>query len=152
MLDDLRKFFQSRGGFVVAGLVGLLGIVAVLYAVKANFGTTDSERFTSDRTFIDAATGKPFEHEIKAGDTLPLAAPSGQKTGWPAELCYWTKDGGIKKDPTAVLLNSYKNPGSREPTFCPDCGRLVVAHNPAPLDGAKPPPTETEYKARHPGR
>ena len=153
MLEDLRKFFQSRGGFIVAGMVGLVGIVAVVYAFKANFGTTDAERFTSDRTFIDASTGKPFSYTIKIGDTLPITAPSGQKTGWPAELCYWNKDGSIRKTPFPVLLNVYKNPGSREPTFCPDCGRLVVPHNPAPVEGSKPPPTQEEYKSHtSPGR
>src|SRR5689334_20140646 len=100
MLEDLRKFFQSRGGFVVAGVVGFLGLAAVIYAVKANFGTTEAESFTSDRWFIDAETGKPFHREIKAGMSIPLDAPSGKKSGYPAEKCYWTKDGHVKSEPT----------------------------------------------------
>jgi len=146
MMDELRKFFQSRGGFVVAGLVGFIGVAAVIYAVKANFGTTEAEDFTNNRWFIDADTGKPFRHELKPGMTVPIAAPSGKNTGYPAERCYWTKDGHVKQEPTLVLLNSYK--GSKDPTFCPDCGRLVVGHNPAPVGQMKPPPTQAEYKSR----
>ena len=62
----------------------------------------------------------------------------------------WTKDGKIKQDPTPVLLNEYA--GKPGPTFCPDCGRRVVAHNPPPVIGAKPPPTKEEYAKRQADR
>jgi hypothetical protein len=84
---------------------------------------------------------------LKVGDQIPVKSPhSGKSTGYPAELCYWTKDGVIKSEPTAVLLRSHL--GERSPTFCPDCGRLVVGHNPRPSQGDKPPPTQAEYKPR----
>ena len=78
--------------------------------------------------------------------SVPAKAPSGGNTGYPSEKCYWTKDGKIKTEPTYVLLNIYKN--SSEPTFCPDCGRLVVSHNPAPVAGRSAPPTKGEYQKR----
>ena len=146
MLDGWRKFFQTKAGYAVAGVLVALGLLAVLMTFKSTFGTTDAESFTSDRPFIDAETGKPFNYELKIGDTIPVTAPSGKKTGYPAEKCFWTRDGKTKTQPTLVLLNSYK--GGKEPTFCPDCGRLVRGHNPAPTEGAKPPPTQQEYKGR----
>ena len=76
---------------------------------------------------------KAFRYEIKIGDSVPVKAPSGEKSGYPAELCYWTKDGQPKEDPTPVLLNQYV--GKSGPTFCPDCGRLVVNHNPVAVAG-----------------
>jgi len=81
---------------------------------------------------------------------MPVLAPSGKNTGYEAELCYWTKDGKPKETPTPVLLNIYK--GIKGPTFCPDCGRLVVGHNPPAMEGAKPPPTKDEYTPRYRSR
>ena len=99
------------------------------------------------RTFICSATGKPFTHELAKGDTIPVASPhSGKPTGYPAELCYWTADGRTKDEPTPVLLNTHAGlPGA---TFCPDCGRLVVGHNPKPAPGDRPPPTKAQMPAR----
>ena len=85
---------------------------------------------------IDATTGKTFEHEVAVGDKLPLKAPSGGMTGYPAEFCYWTKDGKIKKDPTPVLLNA--RVGKPGPTFCPDCGRSLVVKAKCGKCGAEP--------------
>jgi len=99
--------------------------------------------------FIDAKTGKPYSIELKEGMPFPAPAPSGGNTGYPAEKCYWTKDGKEKKDPTYVLLNRFV--AKPEPTFCPDCGRLVVGHNPRPGDGVRPPPTQEEYSKRGSG-
>jgi hypothetical protein len=81
------------------------------------------------------------------GQSIPIKAPSGNNSGYPAELCYWTKDGQAKTDPTPVLLNVLV--GKPGPTFCPDCGRLVVGHNPRPGAGVKAPMTQEEWKKRH---
>jgi hypothetical protein len=95
---------------------------------------------------VCAQTGKAFTVELKDGLSIPVRSPySGQQTGYPAELCYWTKDGKPKDEPTAVLLNSWV--GKRGPTFCPDCGRLVVGRNPEPAPDRKPPPTREEYQS-----
>lgn len=117
-----------------------------IYIVK---GSLISSTVTDERTriFVDATTGLGFRHELELGETIPVEAPSGGKTGYPAELCYWTKDGQPKSDPTPVLLNSYI--GKPGPTFCPDCGRLVVPRNPMAMPGMRPPPTREEWEKMH---
>jgi hypothetical protein len=98
--------------------------------------------------FVNVQTGKTFHEALSVGMVFPVKSPdTGDMSGYPAELCYWTKDGSPKKDPTAVALNSYL--GKPEPTFCPDCGRLVVEHNPLPGPGVRPPPTREEYISMH---
>src|SRR5687767_15536404 len=119
MIEKLRAYFQTGAG--KASGIGLT-VVAVLLAawsVKNALGPTDAQMLSTDRVFIDAKTGKSFRHTIKPGETLPVDAPSG-KTGYPAEACYWTKDGQVKKEPTYVLLNENKQPPVKAPTFCPD--------------------------------
>ena len=144
--SGLREFLNSPRGKALS-----LSAVVVMLAVAGLFiwrslGPSDAEAISRDRIFIDAKTMKPFEHELKVGDTIPTKAPSGGDTGYPAELCYWTKDGKPKDTPTPVLLKSWL--GDNGPTFCPDCGRLVVGHNPPAAPGKKPPPTQAEYKPR----
>ena len=149
MIERLREFFRSSGGQVTAIVLGLLGLVVLVWAVKGNFGESDAAALSSDRVFICSETRKPFNHTLKEGETIPVYSPhSGKNTGYQAELCYWTKDGKPKEKPTPVLLEeSLGKPG---PTFCPDCGRLVIGHNPAAQPGGRPPPTKEEYAARHP--
>ena len=108
-------------------------------------GTTPAATESAERMFIDAQTGKPFAHAVRPGETIPVESPSGARSGYPAEACYWTADGKPKETPTYVLLNIYT--GNRAPTFCSDCGRLVVGHNPHPHPGTKPPPIRTEYES-----
>ena len=149
MLEALRKFFKTPAGMGVAALLVLIGLVTAFYSLKGAWNS-EGANASADRMFIDAGSNppKPFAHELSMGDVIPIRAPSGGNTGYPAEPCYWTKDGKIKTDPTWVLLNSYK--GSNEPTFCPDCGRLVVGHNPRPESGSRPPPTKDEYGRSRP--
>ena len=127
----------------VAAVLVLVGVYFGYQALRG-FASTEGARLSADRMFIDAKTGKPFEATLKPGMPFPLSAPSGGNTGYPAEACYWTKDGKTKDIPTYVLLNSYA--GKPEPTFCPDCGRLVRGHNPRPVEGMTAPPTQEEYK------
>ncbi|MCA9256805.1 MAG: hypothetical protein KDA33_14250 [Phycisphaerales bacterium] len=85
-------------------------------------------------TYICADSGKTFEHKPQVGETNPILSPfSNKKTAYPAEKCYWTKDGKQKRAPTFVLLNEHL--GIDKPTICPDCGRLVINHNPLPPTG-----------------
>jgi len=146
-MAGLREFFESTAGRVVAMVLVIVGLGAAIYVFKSGFGAPPEVAAANDRVFIDATTGSSFKMELKSGMKVPIRAPSGKDTGYPAELCYWTKDGKIRDKPYPVLLNTWvSKPG---PTFCPDCGRLVVAHNPRPGPGASPPPTEAEYKATH---
>jgi hypothetical protein len=86
------------------------------------------------RTVIDAETGKVFESfRVGSKEGVPFTNPdTGRRTLYPAERCFWTKDGKAKLTPTYVLLNSVV--GKPEPTICPDCGRKVTGHNPTPPD------------------
>ena len=149
MLEAIRKFLQSRAGVATAGGVVALGLIVLIFTLRGAM-TTEAESLAASRIFIDSTTLKPFKVTIEPGLQVPIKAPSGGMTGYPAELCWWTRDGQIRKGPYAVLLNStVDKPG---PTFCPDCGRLVVGHNPAPVPGSRPPPTQAEYKPKAPRR
>ena len=143
MLEAIRKFLKTPAGLGVAVVLALACLGAAYYSVRGAF-SSEGAAISADRMFIDAATGKPFRHELTMGEPIPVKAPGGGNTGYPAEACYWTKDGKIKTEPTWVFVaGPWK--GTSEPTFCPDCGRLVVGHNPKPESGAKPPPTKAEY-------
>lgn len=143
---SLTNLLEKPGGRIVAIMLSLVVIAAAAYVVKNSFvsSTVTDER---TRIFVDATTGRGFRHELVLGESIPVDAPSGGKTGYPAEMCYWTKDGTPKSDPTPVLLNIYI--GKPGPTFCPDCGRLVVARNPMAQPGMRPPPTREEWERQH---
>lgn len=146
MTDEAEKFFDTKAGKVAAAAFLLLALVVGGLAVRSYLAPAGAS-VANDRLFICAKTGKTFEYTLKLGDAIPVKSPySGEATGYPADLCYWTKEGTVKKDPTPVLVKS--RTGEPGPTFCPDCGRLVVVHNAKPKEGDRPPPTEAEYKPR----
>jgi hypothetical protein len=142
----VREFLNSSAGKAVTIGFILLALGVVAFSIKGSFGASDIQSFANTRTFICAETLKPYQYELNAKSKIPAPSPfSGKNTGYPAEMCYWTKDGMIKPTPTPVLLNTWRK--MPEPTFCPDCGRLVTVRNPNPAPGAKPPPTEAEWKS-----
>jgi hypothetical protein len=144
-VDKIREFLKSPAGRVTAIVLILVGLGALFFSLRGFFGRSEAASLTSERTFICAETGKPFEHKLVRGERIPVESPySGKDTGYPAELCYWTADGHVADKPTAVLLNEYA--GVKGPTFCKVCGRLVVPHNPYPQAGMTPPPTQAEYQ------
>ena len=131
----------------VLAACGLAVGFALVWWLNSDSDAEDLADESRNRWFVCTETGKPFRVKLEPGMTFPVESPhSGKPTGVAAELCYWTKDGQPKEDPTPVLLN--QSAGKSGPTFCPDCGRLVVGNNPLPLVGAKPPPTQAEYAAR----
>ncbi len=136
-------------------IVTMGAAVAIFFAVHSLrsfiWETSDAKAQDLTRLYICASTGQTFQYTLQIGDTTPVKSPyTGTNTGYPAELCYWTKDGSIATDPTPVLLNDYK--GIHQPTFCPVCGRLVVFRNPPASAGRRPPPTEEEYRAQQASR
>jgi hypothetical protein len=145
MANSLRRFFEGTAGQITAIVAIVVGVTVCIWSIRANLGS-DLVDLSKSRRYVDSRTGQSFVLSISDVTPPPVKSPyTGEKTGYPAEACYWTKDGKIKSDPTYVLLKQYMNlPG---PTFCPDCGRLVVPGNPAPLPGQRPPPTEAEYSA-----
>lgn len=126
-----RKFTPRALGVVALCAVSIAAMLFVI--VRSYRGYSASADVQSRyRTLIDSETGQVFEDfKVQMNDTVPIANPAtGKRTLYPAETCYWTRDGGAKLTPTWVLLNEVvKKPG---PTKCPDCGRTVVVHNPMP--------------------
>jgi hypothetical protein len=144
----LREFLHGSSGRAVAIGLLILGLAAVGWSIWTNVRTDPDIAEANSPLFVDSETGQTFHVQLKVGMEIPVESPyTGRNTGYRAELCYWTKDGNTKTDPTAVVLNS--DLGKPEPTFCPDCGRLVVGHNPAPGPGMRPPPTKAEWLASH---
>jgi hypothetical protein len=146
MDGDKRGFLQTTIGRVVSFVIVCLALAVAAYFIIPLASRSGSEAGANERTFADASFNppRPFQVKLQPGMQIPVLSPLSQKqTGYPAELCYWTKVGTSKSEPTAVILN--ETIGKEGPTFCPDCGRLVVPHNPT-ATGA-PPPTQAEYLA-----
>lgn len=82
-------------------------------------------------TYMCSETMKTFERKPVMNETIPVMSPyTNHNTGYPAEMCFWTRDGKQKAEPTYVLLNEHL--GKKGPTICPDCGKIVYPHNPSP--------------------
>ena len=150
MIEKLREFLQTSAGKGIATALVAIGLIVVVVSARSALGPSEAAHLSRGRVFMDAETGKPFNYTVKVGDKFPIEAPSGKKSGWPAELCYWTKDGKPKREPTYVLLNENAVPRKSGPTFCPDCGRLVTPQNAPASAGLPPPPTQAEYKPERP--
>src|ERR1700722_15677672 len=134
-----QPWLKSTSGRTVILLLSLAAVGLCVWAVmSAVHGDTPGD--PNNVTYVDSTNNKAFKHRNAAGESIPILAPSGQNTGYPAEPCYWNADGSTKTDPTWVILNEQL--GKTGPTFCPDCHRLVVGHNPEPGPGVKPPPTQ----------
>jgi hypothetical protein len=146
MKQPKKPILQTPAGIISAAVIVVAACVFAFIEIRDAIRPAVVAQ-ARHRMFVDSATMQPFRHDIEQNEEIPVTAPSGGKTGFPAELCYWTQDGKVKTDPTPVLLNIWI--GKSGPTFCPDCGRLVVGNNPYPGPGAKPPPTRDEYIKAH---
>jgi hypothetical protein len=143
----IKDFLQQSGGKAVGVGFALLAIGVMGWMLLVPDAASSLADDTNYRIFIDA-DGNTFRHRLVPGEAAIAKGPTG-KDAVPAELCYWTKDGKPKPTPTPVMLNSLK--GKPEPTFCPDCDRLVRPLNPpADMGGvAMPvPPTRQEWESR----
>lgn len=121
---------RLAGGWGIALALVLLSTAAIL--TYRSFYTYEQEPLDPPPImYVCAETRKTFQHTLQVGEKNPIESPFTKKrTGFPAEKCYWTKDGKQKLIPTYILLNDFI--GVDEPTICPDCGRIVTNHNPAP--------------------
>ncbi|MEM8874194.1 MAG: hypothetical protein AAGD32_08025 [Planctomycetota bacterium] len=147
MFEQFRERLKSTPGMMA--LAGLLGVSLVVMAWNA-WGMIASGSEIGDmsrhRLMICAETGETFHHELQLGDRFPVSSPhSGRNTGYEAELCYWTADGGIADEPSYVFVK--QKAGIDEPTFCGDCDRLVRNLNLRAVAGQSPPPTRTEFES-----
>ena len=145
-MQAVRDFLETPAGKAVG--IGLAVVAGLLFwfSLRKNL-VNEAAALSKDRVMMCSETGKSFKAELGEGSRIPVKSPhSGKNTGYPAEFCYWTKDGQIKQEPTLVLLNQHA--GKKPPTFCPDCGRLVTPLNPIPSTGMRPPPTQAEVAQR----
>jgi hypothetical protein len=116
---------------VAAAILSLLIVTVVVYrAIAASMNSPSSS--SKIRTLIDKDTGKTYvDFRVPDGVTWPMVNPdTGNASLYPTEMCFFTKDGKAKLEPTYVLLNEII--GKPGPTRCPDCGRTVTFHNPMP--------------------
>lgn len=130
-MNRIRELLDTQAGrYLGYGLAGL-GVLLAGWLIVGQFGGGIAAR-SAQRMFIDSNTGEQFQYTISKGEMIPVPSPhsDGARVGYEAEPCYWTKEGGVKEDPTWVLPK-VKIDTAAGPTFCADCGRLVVPRNPA---------------------
>jgi len=118
------------------------GIVAIALAVMAFaiYSTIKSFRDDPRRMAFYAVVADSESGEVipqfplpSDGKGYPAINPkTGKRTIFPAEACFWTKEGKAKLDPNYVILNTWL--GKKGPTRCPECGKTVVRGNPMPPD------------------
>jgi hypothetical protein len=143
----MKQWLRSSNGMIVAVVVCVAAICWAAVEVRSVVHD-DKPGDPNLVMYVCSETGKAFPHRNVVGEQIPILSPySGKNTGYPAVACFWTKDGQVKDDPTWVLMNNQV--GKPEPTFCPDCGRLVNPQWFKPTAGSKPPPTREQYMASH---
>lgn len=124
---------EGRNNKAIA-IAAAIGIIALGIFIVTNFlGGQDASAASNSRVVIDSETGEVNKtFRVPDGKSFPYENPkTGRATLYPAEACFWTKDGQIKDEPTYVLLNEFA--GKSGPTICPDCGKPVRSHNPYPV-------------------
>jgi len=116
----------------MAAAAAAMLIVSGILLVRTMGGGSDAGTASRRRDVIDAETGELFrDFPIAEGARFPWTNPkTGTPTLYPAERCYWTRDGRATLEPTFVFVKEYAD--IDEDTTCPDCGREVVPHNPLP--------------------
>jgi len=127
----------SKSGGALSGPFGiilsllLLGVAGV-FAYNTFYAAEPVKLDTPPIVCICAETGKTFDYKPQQSDTFPVTSPyTNKETGYRAEACYWQEDSDEPLEkPTWVLLN--EDIGKAGVTECPDCGRIVVRHNPMP--------------------
>lgn len=120
--------------FVAISLTAL-SVVVLAFTIWSTVRSyqNDPKRLARLNTLMDAETKEVFLQFPLEGTGFPQVNPkTGKRTLYPAEACYWTKDGKAKLEPTYVVLGTWF--GDRNPTKCPDCGRIVTKSNRMPPD------------------
>ncbi|MBN8596623.1 MAG: hypothetical protein J0L78_03010 [Planctomycetes bacterium] len=127
---------ESRGKLWMAAGLALIAFAALAFVAWTSISSWRNSPEVAARTMpvVDVETGQAFtDFRAPRGATFPFVNPkTGKATLFPAEACYWTKDGKAKFPPTYVILNDRL--GKPGPTKCPDCGRNVRLFNPMPPD------------------
>lgn len=124
--------FDKKSALILGGTILAVAVSVWVLAKATVLAPVSAGEASRRRTVIDAETNELLqEFPVADGTTIPWKNPkTGKNTLYPAEKCYWTKDGKAKLEPTYVLLREAT--GEKGPTVCPDCGKQVVFHNPMP--------------------
>lgn len=127
---------ERRKQLLIVSSVAFLSIAVLGYIVWSTVSTWRSSPELAARSMpvVDTETGKAYpDFRAPRGATFPFKNPdTGKPTLFPAEACYWTKDGKAKFPPNYVILN--ERLGKPGPTRCPECGKTVKLYNPMPPD------------------
>ncbi|MBS0191346.1 MAG: hypothetical protein U0573_09790 [Phycisphaerales bacterium] len=121
-------------------LIATIAFLAVSLAVLGYVAFSSISSYRNDPRRLarfsvvkDSETGEVIKEFPLPDEGYPAVNPkTGKRTIYPAEACYWTKEGKAKLDPTYVILNAWF--GKKDVTRCPDCGRTVTKSNPMPPD------------------
>ncbi len=143
----VQRILHSKIG--VGMMVGVIvaSVVIVVMQLPHYWGRSESAEELNGRWLICMESRKAYHVNLEDVGSFPAYSPFSKKnTGVEAELCYWTAEGKIKDKPVPVLLNEMVGDSSR--TYCPECGRLVVARNPGPPMTTRASPTRAEVEAR----
>jgi predicted RNA-binding Zn-ribbon protein involved in translation (DUF1610 family) len=123
---------------IIVAVVALAVAGGIMYST---FSGKSAVSVAQERAYkcVEPNCGHIFEHTLQIGDMEPFACPKcGKSSGWKAEACYWAKDKDAsgnwkaKLEPTLVVVKKRVDPETSDRTYCPDCGREVVGHNPRP--------------------
>jgi hypothetical protein len=150
VFEKIRKKLNENPslGIGIGIAFAVVAGVAAFFAIRGAAGPSDAARHAAERPFMDPETNKVFFHERKAGEKIPIHSPySGKDNAYPADQCWWTKDGKIRQEPFYLLRNNWLKKSG--PTFCPDCGRFFDPNLGMPAAGMNPPPTREEWAKTH---
>lgn len=103
----------------IMGVAGAILLVVAAILILTNLpGRSEAGEASRLRTLIDSKTSEVFEDfRIDEDQQPPYANPkTGNRTLYPAEACYWAKDGGAKLTPTYVFLREWIEPDAE--TMC----------------------------------
>ena len=115
----------------VIAAAAAISLAAILLIYQLFSATPDIGEGAAYMVAIDAKSGAIIERFKPPATGLPWKNPdTGELTLYPAEMCWYQKDGKVKSKATYVLVR--KLLGESGETTCPDCGRRVVLRNPAP--------------------
>ena len=101
-----QEAHPARSGGPLSGPLGIFVFVLLFsaagylaYQTLTNPPIPDPVPEKTD--FVCTETHKHFEYAMKMGEKWPVPSPfSGKISGYPAETCYWTRDGNRKSEPT----------------------------------------------------